>query len=371
MSQEPVKKTLPFFNVSSTSKVQLQIVPLNQLLQDRITDESKVPELEPIVRIDESVFAVKGDISVVGGLPKAGKTAISVFMLGTALKQLSINVDTLSIRSANCYEKPVIYIDTEQSRTFTNKLRKSVLKLIDENKSPKNFFVFNLRKYPRASDKLKIIMSLFQHFQDAHLWIIDGLADLVNNPNDVTESFQIVADFMSIADTMQTCIIFYLHENPGTLQKLRGNLGSEIERKCFGAINIRKDREKNFHWIEPRMLRGSIDFMKIYFRYDVDQQRMRSLDESEKAEAEKSVDKTAIKLTKLKELAEKATNKGKDCPLNYEALWPRIQEHHITVFGRIIRERSAQTKIKNMLENGILEKDNNNLYNLSKVNDGE
>lgn len=345
---------------------------IESIFKDSITDKSLIPDIETVVEIGGSSFAVKGDISVVGGLPKAGKTAISVYLLGTALKHIPPERDTLSIRSSTT-KKPVVYIDTEQSTPITNKLRKSILNLIGDESQPENLHVFNLRKHPSASDKLRIVRSLFHHasqennlLSDTHLWIIDGLADLVNNPNDTTECFGLIGEFLSIAERQQTTIIFYLHENPGSMQKLRGNLGSEIERKCFGAITVRKDREKGFHWIESRMLRGAADFQSIYFTYDSEIGRMRSLSETEKKEAEKSVDRTEIRLNQLKTLAEMATEHGKACPMNYDRIWRNVMDVNPKIYGRSIKERRAQDKVKEMLESGLLEKDEKGLYNLSK-----
>ena len=99
--------------------------------EDAINDFTEVRDPEPVITIGESVFAARGDISVVGGLPKAGKTSCSVFMIATALmKSIPDNFDSLNIHSSYCQDEMVIYIDTEQPQSYTNKLRKQVLKII-------------------------------------------------------------------------------------------------------------------------------------------------------------------------------------------------------------------------------------------------
>jgi hypothetical protein len=342
-----------------------ELISTEEIEKTRITSSSNIPEIEPVVKIGDSVFAVKGDISVVGGLPKAGKTAISVFILATAVQNIPVQTDTLSIRSVTTRKK-VVYIDTEQSTAVTDNLRKSITKLLN-SPDPPNLNIYNLRRFARAEEKRRYVMSMFHHFPDTGLWIIDGLADLVNNPNDITESFQIIGDFMAIAERQQTSIIFYLHENPGSLQKLRGNLGSEIERKCWGAITIRKNREKGFHWIESRMLRGSSDFENYYFTFDREIGRMRSLTDDERAQAENDVDKEAIKANKLRALAELATDHGKSCPLPYATLRSNIIQHHPGIYSRNIKNRAAEDKIKAMVTAEILKQDENKLYRLVKT----
>src|SRR5258706_9229743 len=109
--------------------------------EDEINDDTPVSDPVPVITIRESTFAVKGDISVVGGLPKAGKTSCSVFMLATALMERPENLDSLEIHSTYCNGEMVIYVDTEQPKTYTNKLRKQVIKILGVNEQPANLMI--------------------------------------------------------------------------------------------------------------------------------------------------------------------------------------------------------------------------------------
>lgn len=101
-----------------------------------------------------------------------------------------------------------------------------------------------------------------QELPDAHLWVIDGIADLIQDPNNIEQSFGLIESIMVQSDRMNSAVIGILHENPGT-NKARGNLGSEAERKCGGAITIKKLKEQGVHSIVPRLIRGSADFDTI------------------------------------------------------------------------------------------------------------
>lgn len=82
---------------------------------------------------------------------------------------------------------------------------------------------------------------------------------------------------MQKASENNAAIILLIHENPQN-GKLRGHIGSEAERKCGGAISIKKDREKGVHFIEPKYLRDAEDFTPVVFRYDTILNRMVSVD---------------------------------------------------------------------------------------------
>lgn len=319
--------------------------------EDAINDSTQVSDPVPVIIIGGSVFAVRGDISIVGGLPKAGKTSCSVFMLATALmKEHPENFDCLSISSSYCDGEMVIYIDTEQPLSYTNKLRKQVLKIIGAESQPPNLGIINLRKYD-SQTKMSKVLELMERYPKAHLWIIDGVADLIKDPNDTKESFGVIEKFMVKSNEMNSAVVLYIHENPGTAGKLRGNLGSEAERKAGGVIAIKKIKEKGIHSIEAKLLRGGPDFDPIYFRYDKVLGRMVSLDSNEANEVKKSTDKNEIKLTARLRLATRCLLTGQ---LKYKDLVERILATAQEIEGKPMQVRTAQGRVKELSDMGII-----------------
>lgn len=322
------------------------------LLADEINDETIINDIEVVIEVGGAPFAVKGDISIVGGKPKAGKTSVSPYMIATSLmKRIPEGFDTLQIRTTYCEGKPIFYIDTEQPRSYTNKLRKTILKILSVDKQPKNLHILNLRKYS-CDEKRERIKRLMESFSDAHLWIIDGVADLIKDPNNTVEAFALVEELMIVSDKLNTAVVLYLHENPGATEKLRGNLGSEAERKCGGAISIKKIKEKGIHCLEAKLIRGGPDLEPIFFRYSKEHGRMISLDPLESESIKKTVDKAAIKLQKLIELGKASSIIG---AAKYNSMVERIATNALSVEGKSISPRTAQSRLQSMVQNGILE----------------
>ena len=70
--------------------------------------------------------------------------------------------------------------------------------------------------------------------------MIDDIADLIRSANDETESIAIMDDLYRLAGIYNTCIIWVLHFVPNGI-KLRGHIGSGLQRKAAGILSIEKD----------------------------------------------------------------------------------------------------------------------------------
>lgn len=87
-------------------------------------------------------------------------------------------------------------------------------------------------------------MDLFHHRHGGiHLVVIGGIADLIRSANDETEIIAIVDELYRLAGIYNTCIICVLHFVPNGI-KLRGHIGSELQRKAAGILSIEEDKEK-------------------------------------------------------------------------------------------------------------------------------
>lgn len=257
------------------NRYQKKPITLEDVLSRRLIDLTKVVKSEPVVTIYDSVFARQGDFSLIMGQRKAGKTTVSQFIVATALMQrIPSDLDTLGIHTRFCEGNDVIYVDTEGSEEDTADFLKGVLGILDKAHKPENLHIYRLREYTQDECK-EAVELLFRHHANSHLWLIDGIADLVKSPNQETESNEAVRWVMKNAGELKTCMILIIHENPGDSKKARGHLGSELERKAGGAIAVVKDKTKKppLHLIQARFLRKSADFEDIAFQFDPDTRR--------------------------------------------------------------------------------------------------
>jgi hypothetical protein len=70
--------------------------------------------------------------------------------------------------------------------------------------------------------------------------VIDGIADLLYNTNDIEESDGLIGELMALSTQYNCHIINVLHTNPGT-DKARGHIGSSLQRKSESVIYVHRD----------------------------------------------------------------------------------------------------------------------------------
>lgn len=339
--------------MNNIGKTQLNESDIQAFNNSLITDESDISDPIPFVTVNGSTFASLGDISFVSGAPKAGKSSVTGFILATALmKEKPKDLDSLGIISNYQDNRPIIYIDTEQHPAHTKKRLKLVLKMAGiERQNSDLFKVLNWRTFPQK-ERHDNLMYALDKYKSACLWVIDGITDFVTSANNEEAGNVLISHLMQKASENNAAIILLIHENPQN-GKLRGHIGSEAERKCGGAISIKKDREKGVHFIEPKYLRDAEDFTPVVFRYDTTQNRMVSVD-SQAAQIAIQEQREKSKGSETKQLYAKCM--GTDTTLSRAEFRKRIEREIDPDNKRTseAREQAANRKIEDMVKSFLI-----------------
>ena len=210
--------------------------------------------------------------------PDSSKSVVAVNGVGAILagtlgeEQLPIE-KTLGLEiTANPKGLAVLHYDTEQSEAQLHKNLGKTLRRASLAAVPEYYHSLYLASLSRK-DRLKLIresMDLFHHKHGGiHLVVIDGIADLIRSANDETESIAIVDELYRLAGIYNTCIICVLHFVPNGI-KLRGHIGSELQRKAAGILSIEKDDNPEYSVVKALKVRdGSpLDVPIMLFGWD-------------------------------------------------------------------------------------------------------
>ena len=246
----------------------------------------------------------------------------------------------------------VLHYDTEQSEAQLHKnlgktLQRASLKTVPE------FYHSLYRASLSRKDRLKLIresMDLFHHKHGGiHLVVIDGIADLIRSANDETESIAIVDELYRLAGIYNTCIICVLHFVPNGI-KLRGHIGSELQRKAAGILSIEKDDNPEYSVVKALKVRdGSpLDVPMMLFGWDKAEDM--HVYRGEKSKEDKEKRKTDELIAVIKE-AFRNTIK-----LTYQELCEVLMRE------MEIKERTAKKYIAYMKEQHILAQDASGNY---------
>ena len=246
----------------------------------------------------------------------------------------------------------VLHYDTEQSEAQLHKNLGKTLQRASLKTVPEFYHSLYLASLSRK-DRLKLIresMDLFHHKHGGiHLVVIDGIADLIRSANDETESIAIVDELYRLAGIYNTCIICVLHFVPNGI-KLRGHIGSELQRKAAGILSIEKDDNPEYSVVKALKVRdGSpLDVPMMLFGWDKAEDM--HVYRGEKSKEDKEKRKTDELIAVIKE-AFRNTIK-----LTYQELCEVLMRE------MEIKERTAKKYIAYMKEQRILTQDVNGNY---------
>lgn len=252
----------------------------------------------------------------------------------------------------NTQNKVVLHYDTEQSEYQLHKnigktLRRAGIDYMPEFYRP--VFLAALSRKERLQ-LIKDSMDLYHHrFNGIHLVVIDGIADLIRSANDETESVAIVDELYRLAGIYNTCILCVLHFVPNGI-KLRGHIGSELQRKAAAILSIEKDENPALSVVKALKVRdGSpLDVPMMLFGWD--KEKDMHVYRGEKSQE----DKEKRKFVELTQIAKEVFRLQER--LSYNELASEIMQ----AVG--VKDRTAKSYISYMRNNEIIAQDNNNFY---------
>lgn len=322
-----------------------------QLLNEsRITLSTEVPPVIPSIMIDDTIVCTEGGLLVVSGQKKAGKSNAIVYILATALMEEVDTQKTLLIRSLK-QTKDIVYVDTEQSPAKTKEFLNRVYRIAGISQEQKKIRFYNIRKY-ELEDRFEILKALLEDAASIGLLVIDGIADIVGDINDLNKATAL-GDmiFKNLRDDMT--LVTAIHEGKDG-QGAMGHIGQYLEKKCSGTIALFKNREKKVHTIKCKMVREGNDFDDIQFTWNDTEKGFMLIDENFKAQ--------------MKELDTKKTDqelKNLFSNIFYEktemersALRDRVIGHDPNIKATsslATKQKAALRRIDKALETGLLE----------------
>lgn len=353
------KDVSDFFRLKHTSEdlMMLFMEMLDSMYEDTISvmrsceiDFKNPPKApEPLITINDVTIGTPGNILCIAGSEGSGKTNFLGGMLSGALKPDNTTVDTLgTFIQSNEGEKAILLYDTEQSEF---QLFKNISYIIDRSQRsapPRWFKAFGLVGISR-NERMNLILEsmdrLYYEHGGIHMVVIDGIADLLNGVNDEESSVKLIEELFRMAAIYNTCILCVVHMAPSGM-KLRGHLGSEVQRKAAGILLVEKETNTNYSVVKALKVRdGSpLDVPLIQFGWDKAQGRHVYLGNKSKEESE------SRKINELSEVAREIF--AKKSVLGYSELLNAVME------ALDIKDRMARNYIKFMKDNGIIEKSN-------------
>ena len=227
-------------------KEKIEYPPVALSLGEKLIQTSKGDMLLPIP------IGTYGNFSFVQAPPKTFKSFFVSLLASVYLgKQNKFGGKIKGHRD----NKSVIHIDTEQGKWHCQKLFKRVLDMNPIDYS-ENYYTFGLRTIG-FKDRINFIEYCLEHkAKKPGLLIIDGIADLVSDVNNIEESNSCVQKLMEWSANYNIHIICVIHSNFGN-DKPTGHLGSFLEKKAETQIQLEANTvNKEWTTVKCRRSRG-------------------------------------------------------------------------------------------------------------------
>lgn len=309
------------------------------------------PTAQQIISVNDVPLGTQGNLLCITGGEGTGKSSYVAALIAGTIRPAEAVVDTLGISVApNRKEKAVLFYDTEQSEQQLYKNIENLLRRGGREEMPTYFRAYCLTGMSRKERLQAIIQSMdtfHYQYQGIQLVVIDGIADLIKCANDEAESIAVVEELYRLAGIYKTCITTVLHFIPNGM-KLRGHLGSELQRKAAAILSIEKDEEREMSVVKALKVRDGSPLDVPMMQFAWDKATGMHLYQGEKPREEKEK-------RKEKELAGVARDVfERQKQMNYIDLCEQIQQL------LDVKERTAKSYIRFMREKDIIVKDPSN-----------
>jgi hypothetical protein len=228
-----------------------------RILPYKIDITKPFTEPKPLITIDGCSVATAGNISAIVGESKSKKTFLASAIVASAMAYPTSGnraFKNVSNCMRNSVDITVLWLDTEQSQSHVRKVIdriNTITGIYRYDKDDCRLNVFALRELEPKERRDLLRDALF--ILRPTLVVIDGIADLLYDSNDLRESEALVGELMALSTAYNCHIINVLHTNPGT-DKARGHLGSALQRKSETVIYVHKVDDSSI--VEPQFCRN-------------------------------------------------------------------------------------------------------------------
>lgn len=225
------------FDVIESLKKDFEKFNRNADTEDFQIDLSQIyPEPEYTVTIGGVGTMPRGDVQAIKAKSKNGKSYLCSVLIASILGCTEFGGEKRT-------DKPsILYFDTEQNQLNTARLARRVHTLMGWSaaRNHEGFEAYSLR--PMNTEKRTAFIEKMTREKTPTVIFIDGVADLIEDFNDVTQSQVLIAALMKLSTETNCAICCVLHTNKTKGDNaMKGHLGTLLLQKASDVFEVRKE----------------------------------------------------------------------------------------------------------------------------------
>lgn len=204
-----------------------------------------------------------GNISLITGKAKSRKTTFTNMMVAAGIMTEPLFDHIRNELPEN--KRKVIILDTEMDEYHIGRGTSWITRL-SEGRGKEHLKVGSIVDDTHQERK-KLLEMIIERNKNIGIIVIDGIRDLLADPNDAKESNDLVTDLRRWSIRHQVHIICIIHENKGS-NTIRGHLGTELQNKCETVFRLELvQNNKEISVVHPEMTRNK-PFKPFAIYYD-------------------------------------------------------------------------------------------------------
>lgn len=251
----------------------LDLSETNELDYAKVISERTIKLTDQIVKPATCISIIEGqdkirmctyeNMSVIMGEQKSRKSYFVDLMAASALKGVVENM-----YGENESRLTVIF-DTEQADYDFKRRIVRISKMFGKNEQPDNLVCINICTFS-ATEQVGLINWYLENNPNVGLLIIDGILDLVDDFNDVTQSKEVYIKTRQWRDKYKLHICGVMHTGTTTERNALGHIGRILQRKAESVIILEIPKaDKWMTQVSCRFMRGQ-HFKPFAFRIEDD-----------------------------------------------------------------------------------------------------
>jgi len=347
---------------------EVKVIDISEINRFKVDINETIPLPEIILSIcdpngeHKRMVMTRQNISCVTAQAKVGKTFLIKLIISSCLKKSTFQ-NRLYSEMPNGRDK-ILYIDTEQSKYHVQLGLKQMRELVNENSTDQknNFnavsnnidvYQFDAVGTETRYDYVKELI----YSKKYSLVIIDGIADLSIDTNDLKLADRLVTDLRIWATENDLHILNVIHLNPGDLShKMKGHLGTKLADKSETVLGVSIDKENaNIRLVQSLATRNrkpdafAFEILENGNPNIVDYEFCETISRRKKEPSETKKDKLNNNAT---EIIISAFQDSPEKGIQYKDLCDRIRRAYLKITKDILGDRYTKDFMKESIEEG-------------------
>ena len=228
--------------------------PLLELKEQiRFSKSRRISRPTPILFRGEQEIIFPNTINIIQGKAGVHKSRLAETICSAFIKQDNAeNIDLLGFKTNIVNRPTVCYVDTERNLTdqFPYALQqiniKAGYKPFDEPENLDYISLLNISRTNRFKALNEYLQFVKNKQPNQHIVIVlDVITDCINDFNRADDSMQLIDLLNTTINFHNVTFICLIHENPGSADKARGHIGTELMNKASTVMQVSFEKGQN------------------------------------------------------------------------------------------------------------------------------